>query len=110
MTGQPRFHGARHNARSLALQVLLGCRRRDAFVQELLDQSLASVALSPADRRLATQLAYSVLRRRITLQALVQPFVSRPVENVEPWLWDVLRLGAYQIALLDHIPTHAAVN
>jgi 16S rRNA (cytosine967-C5)-methyltransferase len=110
MTDQPRFHGPRHNARSLALQVLLGCRRRDAFVQELLDQSLAAVELSPADRRLATQLTYGALRRRITLQALVQPFVSRPVENVEPWLWDVLRLGAYQIALLDHIPMHAAVN
>jgi 16S rRNA (cytosine967-C5)-methyltransferase len=110
MTDLPHFRGPGHNARSLALQVLLACRRRDAFVQEVLDHNLAAIDLSPADRRLATQLAYGVLRRRITLQALVQPFVSRPVENVEPWLWDVLRLGAYQIALLDHIPAHAAVH
>jgi 16S rRNA (cytosine967-C5)-methyltransferase len=50
------------------------------------------------------------LRRRGTLQALVEPFVNRPPENVEPWLWDALRLGAYQLVLLDHIPVHAALN
>jgi 16S rRNA (cytosine967-C5)-methyltransferase len=106
----PRFLGPRHTARTLALQVLLDCRRRDAFVQELLDRNLASADLSAADRRLATQLTYGVLRRRRTLQALVEPFVTRPAENVEPWLWDALRLGACQLALLDHIPTHAALN
>ena len=110
MSELPRFIGPRHDARSVALQVLLDCRRRDAFVQELLDRNLATGDLSPADRRLATQLTYGVLRRRGTLQALVEPFVTRPAENVEPWLWDSLRLGAFQLALLDHIPVHAALN
>jgi 16S rRNA (cytosine967-C5)-methyltransferase len=110
MSELPRFRGPRHTARTLALQVLLDGRRRDAFVQELLDRNLAAAELSPADRRLATQLVYGVLRRRGTLQALVEPFVNRPADNVEPWLWDTLRLGAYQLALLDHIPVHAALN
>jgi 16S rRNA (cytosine967-C5)-methyltransferase len=110
MNQLPRFLGPQHDARSLALQVLLDGRQRDAFVQELLDRNLSSGDLSPADRRLATQLTYGVLRRRGTLQALVEPFVNRPPENVEPWLWDVLRLGAFQLALLDHIPVHAALN
>jgi 16S rRNA (cytosine967-C5)-methyltransferase len=106
----PLFIGGQHNARTLALQVLIDLRHRDAFVQEVLDRNLASAHLSPADRRLATQLTYGVLRRRSTLQALVEPFVARPPDKVEPWLWDALRLGAYQIALLDHIPAHAALN
>jgi 16S rRNA (cytosine967-C5)-methyltransferase len=110
MSKLPRFIGPRHDARSVALQVLLDCRLRDAFVQELLDRGLTSGELSSADRRLATQLTYGVLRRRATLQALVEPFVNRPAENVEPWLWDALRLGAYQLALLDHIPAHAALH
>jgi 16S rRNA (cytosine967-C5)-methyltransferase len=53
-------------------------------------------------------LTYDVLRRRGTLDALLRPCVSRRRDQVEPWLWEALRLGAYQLALL-HIPPHAAI-
>jgi 16S rRNA (cytosine967-C5)-methyltransferase len=106
----PHFSARRHTARSLALQVLLDCRAGDAFVQEVLDQHLGKANLTPADRRLTTQLAYGVLRRRGTLDALLRPLVSRPAHEVEPWLRDALRLSAYQLALLTHIPPHAALN
>jgi 16S rRNA (cytosine967-C5)-methyltransferase len=104
------FRGGRLGARSLALEVLQDCRHRHAFVQEVLDRRLSESELSAADRRLATQLAYGVLRRRGTLQALVQPFVKRPAGKVEAWLWDALHLGAYQLTLLSHVPPHAALN
>ncbi|MFM7151999.1 MAG: 16S rRNA (cytosine(967)-C(5))-methyltransferase RsmB [Gemmataceae bacterium] len=106
-----RFQGSRHNARSLALQVLLESERHEGFVQEILDRQLLSgVELSPADRRLATHLVYGVHRRRGTLMALLQPLVTRPADQVESWLWDTLCLGAYQLALLTQIPVHAALN
>jgi 16S rRNA (cytosine967-C5)-methyltransferase len=97
------------DARSLALAVLLECRRKDAFVQDLLDRHLTSAELSAADRRLATQLVYGVLRRRGTLDAILRPFIHREPHQVEPWLWEALRLGAYQLLLLTHIPPHAAL-
>ena len=106
----PTFRGCNHNARSLALQILLDCRKHDAFVQEILDRQFAAHTLSAADRRLTTQLVYGVLRRRGTLRALLQPLVNRPAHKVEAWLWDALYLGAYQLTLLSHIPTHAAVH
>jgi 16S rRNA (cytosine967-C5)-methyltransferase len=106
----PTFRGAGHNARSLALQILLECRKHDAFVQEILDRHLAAHSLSPANRRLVTQLVYGVLRRRGTLRALLEPFVNRPAHKVESWLWDALYLGACQLALLTHVPAHAAVH
>jgi 16S rRNA (cytosine967-C5)-methyltransferase len=104
------FSGAASNARSLALQVLLGGHQREAFVQELLDRHLRGGALSPPDRRLATQLAYGVLRRRGTLDALLRPLVTRQPHQVEPWVWESLRLGAFQLALLTHVPPHAAIH
>jgi 16S rRNA (cytosine967-C5)-methyltransferase len=107
---EPHFSGPRHTARSLALQVLLECRRGPTFAQEVLDQHLGQADLSAADRRLATQLTYGVLRRRGTLDALLRPLVTRAPHQVEPWLWDILRLGAFQIALLTYIPSHAAVH
>jgi 16S rRNA (cytosine967-C5)-methyltransferase len=106
----PHFGGHSHTARSLALQVLLDCRRHDAFVQEILDRRLGPSSLSGLDRRLATQLAYGVLRRRGTLMALLRPFVNRQPHQVEAWLWDALCLGAFQLLLLTHIPPHAALH
>jgi 16S rRNA (cytosine967-C5)-methyltransferase len=103
------FRG-RPTARSVALSVLLTVREGDAFVQEVLDAELQKAPLSPADRRLATTLAYGVLRRRGTLDALLRPCVNRQPHQVEPWLWEALRLGAYQLVLLTHIPPHAALN
>jgi 16S rRNA (cytosine967-C5)-methyltransferase len=96
-------------ARSLALAVLLQCQRKDAFVQDVLDQHLKQTTLSGPDRRLATQLVYGVLRRRGTLDALLRPLVHREPHKVEPWLWEALRLGAFQLLLLTHIPPHAAL-
>jgi 16S rRNA (cytosine967-C5)-methyltransferase len=99
----------RPSARSVALAVLLECRKKEAFIQEVLDRQLRQTELPPADRRLATQLAYGVLRRRGTLDALIRPLLVRRRDQVEPWLWDILRLGAFQLALLTHIPAHAAL-
>lgn len=104
------FFAARSNARGLALHVLLECRKKEAFVQDLLDQNLRLSSLAPPDRRLATQLVYGVLRRRGTLDALLRPCINREPRQVEPWLWETLRLGAYQLFLLSHIPPHAALN
>lgn len=101
---------ARASARALALHVLLECHKKEAFAQSLLDQHLCAACLSPPDRRLATQLVYGVLRRRGTLDALLRPRVKRPPQQVEPWLWEALRLGAFQLLLLTHIPPHAALH
>ena len=106
---QPLFRG-QHDARSLALQVLLDCRLHEAFVQEVLDRQLSQSPLSPPDRRLATQLAYGVMRRRGTLFALLRPLITREPHKVEGWLWDVLGLGAFQLAFLQQMPVHAALH
>jgi 16S rRNA (cytosine967-C5)-methyltransferase len=98
------------NARQLALHVLLECRKKEAFAQDLLDQNLRLSSLSPADRRLATQLVYGVLRRRGTLDAMLRPCIKRPIGQVEAEVLEILRLGAYQLLLLTHIPPHAALN
>ncbi len=106
----PRFRGPRHSGRSLALQVLLDCRTGDAFVQDVLDRLLTQAPLDAADRRLATQLAYGILRRRGSLDALLRTAVTRQQHEVEPWLWDILRMGTFQLALLTHVPPHAALH
>jgi 16S rRNA (cytosine967-C5)-methyltransferase len=109
-TPLPPLPGGNLSARALALKVLLDCQTRQAFVQEILDEHLGRSSLLPPDRRLVTQLTYGVLRRRGTLDALLQPLLVRSRQQVEGWLWEALRLGAYQLALLTHVPAHAILN
>jgi 16S rRNA (cytosine967-C5)-methyltransferase len=97
-------------ARQVAADVLHRSRSRDAFAAELIDDALATANLSALDRRFLTQLVFGVIRRRGTLDALLKPFIQIPLHAVQPRVWDVLHLGAFQLVFLTHIPKHAAVN
>jgi 16S rRNA (cytosine967-C5)-methyltransferase len=94
----------------LALQVLLQTERGSAFAHELLDRQFVQASISAADRRLSTQLVNGVLRRRGTLDALLASVVDREPQHVEAWLWNLLRLGAFQLVFLSHVPPHAAIH
>jgi 16S rRNA (cytosine967-C5)-methyltransferase len=97
-------------ARAVAADVLTAARTANAWAGELADEHLGRAGLSPQDRRFVTQLVFGVIRRKAALDALVRPFVQRPFHEVEPPLVDVLRLGAFQLAFLTHVPKHAAVH
>lgn len=98
------------NPRALAYAVLTEARDAFVFVSDLLDRHLCDTRLADADRRLATELVYGVTRRQATLDALIEPHVKRPRQRIEPGLWTLLRLGAYQVVFLEAVPRHAAVH
>lgn len=97
-------------ARELAFVVLCRGIEEIEFASKRLEQAAADQVVSPADRRLAMELIYGVIRRQATLDAIIKPFVRRGQADVEPDLWMILRIGAYQLVLLDGIPPHAALN
>jgi 16S rRNA (cytosine967-C5)-methyltransferase len=66
--------------------------------------------LDDDDRRLAHEMAAGVLRRQQALDARLAALVSRDWSKVPPRLQDLLRLGAYQLVVLDRVPAHAAVD
>src|SRR5262245_57356282 len=98
------------NARQVVVDVLNRSRSRDGFAAELVDDALTSANLPPQDRRFVTQLVFGVIRRSGTLDALLKPFIKIPLHAVQPRVWDVLRLGAFQLTFLTHVPKHAAVH
>lgn len=79
-----------------------------AFVQE--EINARSAQLSPPDRRLLAEIAYGVVRRRLTLDCVLEAFSSRPLKRVEPAVLQTLRAAAFQILFMDRVPPHAAVN
>lgn len=66
--------------------------------------------MAPRDRAFAMQLAYGTVQRVRSLDHAVETLGRRPVRKLDPPVRAALRLGAYQLAYLDSIPEHAAVN
>jgi 16S rRNA (cytosine967-C5)-methyltransferase len=97
-------------ARRAAWQVLRGVAEHDAYANLLLPSVLREAHLADNDAALATNLTYGTLRHRGTLDAILATCVDRrPWADVDPRLADVLRLGAYQLLILEQ-PPHAAVS
>lgn len=95
------------DARAAALAILERVRGGAPFDAAL---DAAVRGLPDDERRLAHELAAGVLRERARLDLLLAPHALRGWDAVQPVLQDVLRLGAYQLAVLDRIPPHAAVS
>lgn len=94
-------------ARRVALDALVRIDEDDAYANLILGPVLDRSGLDdPRDRGLVTDLVYGTTRMRRACDALVAPFVNRPLD---PPVRAALRLGAYQIHLAG-IPAHAAVS
>ncbi|MBR2131004.1 MAG: 16S rRNA (cytosine(967)-C(5))-methyltransferase RsmB [Oscillospiraceae bacterium] len=94
--------------REAALQVLTACRRLDAWS----DGSLKT-AVKGLDRReaaFATRLTYGVLQNRALLDFYLGKYCTQSFEKLEPFVRDVLRIGACQILMMDRVPDSAAVS
>ena len=98
-------------ARQIAFTVLDEWRETGRFAAPLLEAACAlGNGLSSADRGLASELTYGVIRRQATLDAVLRPQLKRPPEQVEPGLWMLLQLGTYQLLFLSPDSQHAAIH
>lgn len=95
------------SSRDIAYQVLVEHNQTGSRAADLLERATSGVSRDVA--RLASELVYSTIRRRETLDAIITPHVRRPPAQVERNLWELLRIGACQLALLE-TPAHASVH
>jgi 16S rRNA (cytosine967-C5)-methyltransferase len=96
--------------RKLAFSLLQKAETNDQYLNIALDHALEASSLSELDRALAATLVYGVTERKITLDYQIERLSSRPTEELDLSVKTALRLGLYQLAYLDRIPAHAAVD
>lgn len=96
--------------RLLAYQLLLKAEKGNQYSNIILDNALKEHGLSDADTRLASALFYGVIERKITLDYQVSSLSARPISELDSSVLTALRMGIYQLAFLDRIPAHAAIN
>lgn len=96
-------------ARALAFDVLTRVEEGGAYADVALDAALSASSLPTRDRAFATRLVYGTLAWRRRLDWQITHLANREAATLEPRVCLVLRLGLYQITLLDRVPDHAAV-
>jgi 16S rRNA (cytosine967-C5)-methyltransferase len=97
------------NPREAALKVLHAVDTRSAFSDRVLDGAHAAGG-DPRDQALLHELVKGTLRWRGRLDWALDQRVHVGLEKLQPWIKNVLRLGAYQVLFLDRVPPHAAVD
>jgi 16S rRNA (cytosine967-C5)-methyltransferase len=96
-------------ARRAAFDVLRAVSERDAYANLVLPAMLADRGITGRDAAFATELAYGACRTRGVLDAVIAAAAGRPVDQIDPVLLDLLRLGSYQL-LRTRVEQHAAVS
>jgi 16S rRNA (cytosine967-C5)-methyltransferase len=114
-SGEPRSGSSRppagpraDPARSAAYDVLRAVAERDAYANLMLPSLLRERGLTGRDAALATELAYGTLRGQGTYDAILAVCSDRGIDQIDPPIRHVLRLGAHQL-LATRIQPHAAV-
>jgi len=97
------------NPRDLAYQIIHRVNFQGAFLNLLIRSSLDESKMPERDRGLVTELCYGVARLRNRLDFAIAHFSSRPLDQIDPALLDLLRLGVFQL-LETRVSAHAAVN
>ncbi len=98
------------NPRQLALIALREIYQRDAYTDIALDRVLRQEAVADRNRSLVTELVYGIVRRRRSLDELINQLGKKKAHQQPLDLRIVLQIGLYQLRYLTQIPTSAAVN
>ncbi len=95
------------NVRKSAWELLCKCESHGQYSNLALDAEIRRNNFSPSDRALLTAITYGVLERKETLDYWISKLANR---SPEPEIRVLLRIGLYQLAYLDRVPDHAAVD
>ena len=96
-------------SREVALKILYKIEKEGSFPNLLLSNDL-NVLQNSADRALASNFVYGVLKNKIALDYIIAKFSKLRLDKLSLWVRNILRIGVFQLFYMDKIPTFAACN
>ena len=96
-------------ARAVALDTLIAGRKDRAWSDGYLKAAIRKNGLDSRDAALASRLTYGTVQNQILLDWYLRHFSSVRLKKIAPRVLACLRMGLYQLILMDKIPAHAAV-
>ena len=97
-------------ARELALKVLLDIEENSNYSNIAINKHLKNVDMNNQDRGLATELIYGVIENKYYLDYIIDKLSKIKCKKMNTYVKILLRMGIYQILLLNSISDYAAVN
>jgi N utilization substance protein B len=103
-------HERRRRARRRALQALYQWRITDQQAEDILHQFRHAQDLSQIDEPFFETLLRGVIAGHEDLDRRLQPFLDRPVEQVDVMEQTILRLGAWELLQRPEVPFRVVLN
>ncbi len=97
-------------AREFTFRLLLRQKKEGAYSNLLLDNHLKASDLSGQDKAFATALFYGVIETQIYLDYQLEGALKQPLKKLRDEVFIALRMGVYQLFLMDKVPAAAAIN
>ncbi len=97
-------------ARKIALKILWQIEEKGAYANQLIEIELGRTSILKSDQKLAYLLVYGVLRHRNRLDWVISSYSKYPIENLTPWIRNILRMGVYQLVDMPELKPGIAVN
>lgn len=98
------------NPREIALKILYEIESKSGFANETIESYYSRIKLSSLDRRFIREMVNGTTKLRRRLDYTLSFFLRDKIEDLTPWIRNILRLGLYQIEYLDRVPNRAAVD
>ncbi len=101
---------ARRKARRLALQALYQWQVGQHSTADIKAQFLQDQDVAKADMTYFDELLQNIVAEQQQLDDVLQPFVTRPVSELDPIELTLLRIGIYELTKRLDIPYRVVIN
>lgn len=98
------------NVREVALKILFDVETRNSFADEIINRFSTELNLTSLDRRFLTELVHGTIKLKRRIDYILSFNLYKNVEDLTPWIRNILRLGIYQIECLSRVPHRSAVD
>ena len=108
-TSQPKA-GDRRRARALAMQGLYQRHFSKSPISDIEAEFMVDNDMSKVDIMYFRDLLRGVHREQAELDRLIEPFLDRPLKEVDPVELAIVRLGAYELKCRIDVPYKVVIN
>ena len=108
-TGQPKA-GDRRRARALAMQGLYQRHFSKSAITDIESEFIVDNDMSKVDAAYFRDLLRGVHREQDELDRLIEPFLERPIHEVDPIELAIVRLGTYELKYRLDVPYRVVIN
>lgn len=108
-TGQPKA-GDRRRARALAMQALYQRHFTKSSITDIESEFIVDNDMSKVDSAYFRDILRGVHREQEELDRLIEPFLDRPIHEVDAIELAIVRLGTYELKFRLDVPYRVVIN